>query len=572
MPNTPEKPFLDHESGLSPLEKEEIKKRNDIEGIYKDTWLKWTALMNEIMNNFHMENKGKINDTFLNMVWLKIADIESTVKGDIDVRARYEKYDISLEGKKLNLSDKWIALTQALAEDCVKNLPAGPVKDRLIHTDYFTSHKDIDGYMGPNTTLLLWEIAKAKLEWAGWEAIPFDGTITPELIMKMYKQCNPEFKPTKWWLPKSPEQQKEQEQSNLDQKKVLETILAALDALAPNGKLTVKEEWKKALGNVFPVVPTELTKKAHRLEIQSQWNYFDALEKQKVRESLELVSNYTIRVNEWVSVLSWYELLKNTAGKNDVEIAADGTMKVWVIDKKLPQPAPGVDQKLFQLQFTADGKSIIGTEYSSSVEDVNRDGKPDFTYLVDGIGSVKKDEILLYRSAEPIEAKQPEEDPNKAKNYEALVQNARLSKLEISDIHSYMVDALKDRFTTNGVTDKELKAVKKELKSAANPYDAYKQKITEIDGSGEDPYVQMKQKLSYWMALDEILQPWSKKSADASFNATIPTKFWEDVLGRGKSYYDIMIIGTKYLPAWQANISDVLRVYNNNLEKIIGGK
>ena len=52
-------------------------------------------------------------------------------------------------------------------------------------------------------------------------------------------------------MPKSPEQQKEQEQSNLDQKKVLETILAALDALAPNGKLAVKEEWKKALGNIL---------------------------------------------------------------------------------------------------------------------------------------------------------------------------------------------------------------------------------------------------------------------------------------------------------------------------------
>jgi len=59
-------------------------------------------------------------------------------------------------------------------------------------------------------------------------------------------------------------------------------------------------------------------------------------------------------------------------------------MTLRVIDKNLPQPAPGVDQKLFQLQFSADGKTLLSDTYSSSVEDTNHDGTPDFVYTVEG--------------------------------------------------------------------------------------------------------------------------------------------------------------------------------------------
>jgi hypothetical protein len=104
----------------------------------------------EVMSNIHVENMNKVDDHFLSPVQLSINTIEQSIAKNTDVMDRYQKFNISAidANKTLKMSDKGIALVQALAEACVASLPDGSsVKKTLKETKYFTSHKEIDGYM-----------------------------------------------------------------------------------------------------------------------------------------------------------------------------------------------------------------------------------------------------------------------------------------------------------------------------------------------------------------------------------------------------------------------------------------
>ena len=177
---------LDYKAGLSDTEKELIK-NTSVEGVYKDIKKQGRNLYNEIMNNVHIENMNKINDGFLTSVDLTINKIKDTIKGNPDISSRYEK---AIAATKY-LKDNGIALVQALAEDCVDGVKDITVRKNLKQTAYFTSAEEIDGYMWPNTTLLLEKIAKTDLG-NGTPILMFDGTITPELILKMYNSCHTE--------------------------------------------------------------------------------------------------------------------------------------------------------------------------------------------------------------------------------------------------------------------------------------------------------------------------------------------------------------------------------------------
>ena len=184
MPS-PEK-WFDNKAGLS-LEEKKYLSDNKIEDVYAKISVQ--KLYAEVMSNIHNENRNKVTDWFLAPVQLSKSLIEATLAKNTDVWDRYKKYNISKEGKTLAMSDQWIALVQALAEACVNSLPDGSsVKKILKETQYFTSHKEIDGFMWPNTTFLFEKIAKSDL--GDGNVLPFDGTITPQLILKMYKRCN----------------------------------------------------------------------------------------------------------------------------------------------------------------------------------------------------------------------------------------------------------------------------------------------------------------------------------------------------------------------------------------------
>lgn len=228
---------LDKKQWLSAEEKKFLQNK-EISTVYDQIKSEGRSLVNEIMTNVHAENMNKVNDTFLSGIWLNVAKIEETISEDADIWNRYKTYNIAVDGKTLlRMSDKGIALAQALAEKCISGLQNIQVKAMLKQSSYFTAKKEIDGYMWPNTTLLLEKIAKTDLQ-NGTPVLTFDGTITPELILKMYASCHPDIvtqivSPSVEWNKNQTPEQKMEKQATL-----LQDIKKFEDELRTPGKNT----------------------------------------------------------------------------------------------------------------------------------------------------------------------------------------------------------------------------------------------------------------------------------------------------------------------------------------------
>lgn len=196
MSNPTEVKSLDQTLGLSEEEKAYLEK-TDIEDVYKNIKAEGKNLYGEIMVNIHKANTKEKLDTAITTAGLTNDLIVDTIKKDTNIEKQYE------EALKRNATDTRkndnIALLQALAAKCIETIQHKGTNKEIIKmlktTDYFTAANPIDGYMGPNTTLVFSLIAKAELgtNKNKTDVQTFNGEISKDLVLKMYKFCNPTF-------------------------------------------------------------------------------------------------------------------------------------------------------------------------------------------------------------------------------------------------------------------------------------------------------------------------------------------------------------------------------------------
>ena len=214
---------FDRQQGLSEQEKKYIAE-TDIDTLYSN--IKKEHLYREVMRNVHFANNKKYLDTCIKTAGLNKNLIEDTIKAEVnditknDPKLARNQYQEALQAP-WRRKNSTVALLQALAVKCVENIK---YKDKyenigdLLHNVYFKAKKPIDGYMGPNTMLVFSKIATTELNTkpkGQSDVIAFNGMVTPELIMKMYRVCNPldENK-----VSFSEDKRKEQEETKPEQK------------------------------------------------------------------------------------------------------------------------------------------------------------------------------------------------------------------------------------------------------------------------------------------------------------------------------------------------------------------
>lgn len=190
---------FDRQQGLSEKEKKHIAE-TDIDALYSK--IKKEHLYREVMRNVHFANNKKYLDGCIKKSGLNKKLLEDTIKIEVNELTK-DNPKLARNQYQEALRNRWrrknstIALLQALAVKCVENIK---YKDKyenvgdLLHKAYFNAKKPIDGYMGPNTMLVFAKIAGTELNTkpkGQSDVIAFNGMITPELIMKMYRVCNP---------------------------------------------------------------------------------------------------------------------------------------------------------------------------------------------------------------------------------------------------------------------------------------------------------------------------------------------------------------------------------------------
>jgi len=185
---------FDKAPGLSPKEKEYLKK-TDIEKVFQDIKANGQDLYGEIMVNIHKANPKEKLDKEIVSAGLTNTLIVEEIKKDATIWKQYQE-TTKINTPNTRKNDN-IALLQALAAKCIGTIKYKDQSNDIIKilktTNYFTAKNPIDGYMWPNTTMLFSLIARQELGTnKGWTDVQsFNGEISKELILKMYKFCNP---------------------------------------------------------------------------------------------------------------------------------------------------------------------------------------------------------------------------------------------------------------------------------------------------------------------------------------------------------------------------------------------